>query len=42
MNNFLKYLSTAPVILIIWLIITSVIIILINNIYPDILNVLTY
>jgi photosystem I subunit 9 len=35
MNYFLKYLSTAPVILTVWLSITSAFIIFINFVYPD-------
>jgi photosystem I subunit 9 len=35
MNDFLKYLSTAPVLLTIWLSITSGFIMFINYIYPD-------
>jgi photosystem I subunit 9 len=35
MNNFLKYLSTAPVLMTVWLSITSGFIIFINFIYPD-------
>jgi photosystem I subunit IX len=35
MNNFTKYLSTAPVLLTIWLSFTSGFIIFINFIYPD-------
>ena len=35
MNNFLKYLSTAPVLMTIWLSITSGFIIFINFVYPD-------
>ncbi|MCR9073281.1 MAG: Photosystem I reaction center subunit IX [Alphaproteobacteria bacterium] len=35
MNNFLKYLSTAPVLLTVWLSITSGFIIFINFVYPD-------
>jgi photosystem I subunit 9 len=35
MNNFLKYLSTAPVLLTVWLSVTSGFIMLINFVYPD-------
>lgn len=35
MNDFLKYLSTAPVIMTVWLSITSGFIIFINFVYPD-------
>jgi hypothetical protein len=35
MNDFLKYLSTAPVLLTAWLSITSAFIMFINFIYPD-------
>ena len=35
MNNFLKYLSTAPVLMTIWLSITSSFIMFINFVYPD-------
>jgi hypothetical protein len=35
MNNFLKYLSTAPVLMTIWLSVTSIFIMFINFIYPD-------
>jgi len=35
MNYFLKYLSTAPVLLTVWLSITSGFIIFINFVYPD-------
>jgi hypothetical protein len=35
MNNFLKYLSTAPVLMTGWLAITSGFIIFINFVYPD-------
>jgi photosystem I subunit 9 len=35
MNNFLKYLSTAPVLMTIWLSITSGFIMFINFVYPD-------
>jgi photosystem I subunit 9 len=35
MNYFLKYLSTAPVIMTVWLSLTSAFIIFINFIYPD-------
>ena len=35
MNNFLKYLSTAPVLMTIWLSLTSGFIMFINFIYPD-------
>jgi photosystem I subunit 9 len=35
MNNFLKYLSTAPVLLTLWLSITSGFIMFINFLYPD-------
>ena len=35
MDNFLKYLSTAPVLLTIWLSSTAFFILVINAIYPD-------
>jgi photosystem I subunit 9 len=35
MSYFLKYLSTAPVLLTLWLSITSAFIIFINFVYPD-------
>lgn len=35
MNNFLKYLSTAPVLLTAWLSLTIGFILFINFIYPD-------
>jgi len=35
MNYFLKYLSTAPVLLTVWLSITSGFIMFINFVYPD-------
>ena len=35
MNNFLKYLSTAPVLMTVWLSITSTFIMFINFVYPD-------
>jgi hypothetical protein len=35
MNNFLKYLSTAPVLMTAWLSITSAFIMFINFVYPD-------
>ena len=35
MNNFLKYLSTAPVLITAWLSVTSVFIMFINFVYPD-------
>jgi hypothetical protein len=35
MNDFLKYLSTAPVLLAAWLGLTSTFIMFINFIYPD-------
>jgi hypothetical protein len=35
MNDFLKYLSTAPVILTAWLSVTSAIIMFVNFVYPD-------
>jgi len=35
MTDFLKYLSTAPVLLTIWLSITSAFILFINFVYPD-------
>ncbi len=35
MNYFLKYLSTAPIILTSWLSLTAAFIIFINFIYPD-------
>lgn len=39
MNDFLRYLSTAPVLLTVWLTITSGFVIFINFIYPDALFV---
>ena len=42
MNNFLKYLSTAPVLLTIWLSLTSFFVMLINAIYPDPLTFPTF
>ncbi|MEB3829381.1 Photosystem I reaction center subunit IX [Phormidium sp. CCY1219] len=38
MDSFVKYLSLAPVILILWLGLTATILIIINNIYPDLLS----
>jgi len=35
MNDFLKYLSTAPVLLTVWLSITSTFIMFANFVYPD-------
>jgi photosystem I subunit 9 len=35
MNYFLKYLSTAPVLMTVWLSITSGFIMFINFVYPD-------
>jgi hypothetical protein len=35
MNDFLKYLSTAPVLLTAWLSVTSAFIMFINVVYPD-------
>jgi len=35
MDNFLKYLSTAPVLLTVWLSVTSFFIMIINVVYPD-------
>jgi len=35
MNYFLKYLSTAPVLLTAWLSLTSALLIFINFVYPD-------
>ena len=35
MSDFLKYLSTAPVLLTVWLSITSGFIMFINFVYPD-------
>jgi len=35
MNDFLKYLSTAPVLITVWLSITSTLLFAINFIYPD-------
>jgi len=35
MNDFLKYLSTAPVLMTLWLSITSGFILFINFVYPD-------
>jgi hypothetical protein len=35
MSDFLKYLSTAPVLITVWLSTTSAFIIFINFIYPD-------
>ena len=37
-NNFMKYLSTAPVILTIWITFTAGFIIEINRFFPDILS----
>jgi photosystem I subunit 9 len=42
MNNFLKYLSTAPVLITAWLSITSGFIMFINFIYPDALTFPTF
>jgi hypothetical protein len=38
MNDFLKFLSTAPVLITAWLSLTSVFIIFINFVYPDALT----
>jgi len=35
MNDFLKYLSTAPVLMTAWLSITTVFVLFINFVYPD-------
>jgi hypothetical protein len=35
MNDFLKYLSTAPVLMTLWLSVTSGFIMFVNFIYPD-------
>lgn len=35
MNHFLKYLSTAPILLTVWLALTSVLIIFLNYLYPE-------
>jgi len=35
MDNLLKYLSTAPVLLTAWMSLTAAIIILTNSLYPD-------
>jgi hypothetical protein len=35
MNDFLKYLSTAPVLMTAWLSFTTVFILFINFVYPD-------
>nr|YP_010139374.1 subunit IX of photosystem I [Poterioochromonas malhamensis]QQK55040.1 subunit IX of photosystem I [Poterioochromonas malhamensis] len=37
MSDFLKYLSTAPVLLTVWLSITSIFVIFLNYLYPQIL-----
>ncbi len=37
-NNFMKYLSTAPVILTIWITFTAGFIIEVNRFFPDILS----
>jgi len=42
MNDFLKYLSTAPVILTAWLSLTSVFILFINFVYPSPLTFPTF
>jgi hypothetical protein len=42
MNDFLKYLSTAPVILTVWLSTTSAFVIFINFVYPDPLTFPTF
>lgn len=42
MNYFLKYLSTAPVIMTVWMSITSAFIIFINFVYPDPLTFPTF
>jgi photosystem I subunit 9 len=42
MSYFLKYLSTAPVLLTVWLSITSALIIFINFVYPDALTFPTF
>ena len=38
MNDFLKYLSTAPVLMTAWLSITSIFILCMNFVYPDALT----
>jgi hypothetical protein len=38
MNDFLKYLSTAPVLMTAWLSITSTFILFMNFVYPDALT----
>jgi len=35
MSDFLKYLSTAPVLLTVWLSITTAFLLFINYVYPD-------
>jgi hypothetical protein len=42
MNFFLKYLSTAPVLITVWLSTTSAFIIFINFVYPDPLTFPTF
>jgi hypothetical protein len=42
MNDFLKYLSTAPVLMTAWLSITSAMIMAMNFIYPDALTFPTF
>lgn len=37
-NNFMKYLSTAPVVLTIWITLTAGFIIEVNRFFPDILS----
>lgn len=35
MDSFVKYLSLAPVVLILWLAFTATLVIVVNNVYPD-------
>ena len=42
MNDFLKYLSTAPVLMTAWLSVTSGFILVMNFIYPDALSFPTF
>ncbi|NJK28577.1 MAG: Photosystem I reaction center subunit IX [Coleofasciculaceae cyanobacterium SM2_3_26] len=37
MQDLQKFLSLAPVIAIVWLVFTSTLVILVNNVYPDLL-----
>ena len=37
MDNLLKFLSLAPVIIFVWLAVTAVWLIIFNNMYPDLL-----